>query len=401
MLPTTLHQQIRQLTRQFRPARNVRQRNGPSFTHRQLPAMLCPELGTFPLCEGFQGSGSAVLSFSSVASQRRRFSMFLKPRRITLRRLSALATLSFVLTAGSARADFLTFFAGGTSATSSIQSTVDSFRVALGGSNNGNNPGPLASGRREINWDGGGATTATVSGPMLTAFTNTRGSTFSTAGTGFLQTPVNDPALTSFNPGYASTFSAFSPQRIFTPVTSNTTDVTFSVPGTMGATAATVAGFGAVFSDVDLPNVTRLEFFGSSGDQILSLNALPGTTDGSFSFLGAVANAGEKIARVRITAGNSDLGPSEAVGSRVDVVVMDDFIYSEPNAVPEPTSLVLVGVLALSAVGGCGIRRRRGSRLSAERLQVSVKTPAANSCRFRWSPEFIACRCGGAGGDTQ
>ena len=113
---------------------------------------------------------------------------------------------------------------------------------------------------------------------MLTAFTNTRGSTFSTEGTGFLQTPVNDPALTSINPGYASTFSAFSPQRIFTPVTSNITDVTFSVPGTMGATAATVAGFGAVFSDVDLPNVTRLEFFDSSGDQILSLNALPGTT---------------------------------------------------------------------------------------------------------------------------
>ena len=37
----------------------------------------------------------------------------------------------------------------------SIQSTVDAFRAALGGSNNGNNPGPLLSGRREINWDGG------------------------------------------------------------------------------------------------------------------------------------------------------------------------------------------------------------------------------------------------------
>jgi hypothetical protein len=288
--------------------------------------------------------------------------MFFKPRRVTLRRLSALATLSFGLTAASASAGFLTFSAGGTSATSSIQSTVDSFRAALGGPNNGNNPGPLTNGRREINWDGGGATTATVSGPVLTAFTNTRGSTFSTEGTGFLQTPVNDPALTSINPGYASTFSAFSPQRIFTPVTSNITDVTFSVPGTMGATAATVAGFGAVFSDVDLPNVTRLEFFGSSGEQILSLNALPGTTDGSFSFLGAVANAGERIARVRITTGNSDLGPSEAVGSRVDVVVMDDFIYSEPIAVPEPTSSVLAGFAALSAAGLSQLRRRSTHR---------------------------------------
>ena len=38
----------------------------------------------------------------------------------------------------------------------SIQSTVDAFRAALGEPNNANTPGPLAIGRREINWDGGG-----------------------------------------------------------------------------------------------------------------------------------------------------------------------------------------------------------------------------------------------------
>jgi len=278
-------------------------------------------------------------------------------------RISVLASLSLVLTASPARASFLTFSVGGTSAPSSIQSTVDSFRAALGGSNNGNNPGPLTSGRREINWDGGGATAATVSGSLLTTFTNTRGSTFSTQGTGFLQTPVNDSALTSINPSYATTFSAFSPQRIFTPVGSNITDVTFFVPGSQGAIPASVAGFGAVFSDVDLPNVTRLEFFDPAGLQILSLNALPGTTsDSSFSFVGAVANAGERIARVRITTGNSDLGPSEAIGSRVDVVAMDDFIYSEPITVPEPTSSVLAGLAALSGAGLSKLRRRSTNR---------------------------------------
>ena len=41
----------------------------------------------------------------------------------------------------------------------SIQSSVDAFRAALGDPNNANAPGPLASGRREINWDGGGGTT--------------------------------------------------------------------------------------------------------------------------------------------------------------------------------------------------------------------------------------------------
>jgi hypothetical protein len=288
--------------------------------------------------------------------------MFSKIGRVNLRRLSALVCLTLIQTVTTARASFLTFSVGGSSATSSIQGTVDSFRTALGGINNGNNAGPLASGRREINWDGGGATTATASGPVLTAFTNTRGSTFSTDGNGFLQTPVNDPALTGINPSYATTFGTFSPQRIFTPVGDNITDVTFSVPGTNGATAATVAGFGAVFTDVDLPNVTRMEFFNSLDVQILSLNALPGTTsNGSFSFLGAVAGSGESIARVRITTGNSDLGPSEEVESRVDVVAMDDFIYSEPTAtatVPEPSTFVLSGLAALGAVGMLKVRRR-------------------------------------------
>src|SRR3954464_11706760 len=107
--------------------------------------------------------------------------MFSKIVNATMRTLLALATPSFVLVATQARAGFLTFSVGGTTATSSIQSTVDSFRAALGDPNNGNNPGPLANGRREINWDGGGATTATASGAVLTAFTNTRGSTFTTA----------------------------------------------------------------------------------------------------------------------------------------------------------------------------------------------------------------------------
>ena len=49
----------------------------------------------------------------------------------------------------------------------SIQSTVDAFRAALGVPNNGNSVGPLTSGRREINWDGGGVNTTT---PPVTPF---------------------------------------------------------------------------------------------------------------------------------------------------------------------------------------------------------------------------------------
>ncbi len=300
--------------------------------------------------------------------------MFSKPCLATQSRILTLAILSLVVSVPTAHASFLTFSVGGTSETSSIQGTVDSFRDALGGPNNGNNPGPLTSGRREINWDGGGATTATVSSSVLTAFTNTRGST-STAvgdGAGFLQTPLNDPALTNINPNYSTTFSAFSPQRIFTPTGTNIMDVTFSLPGSNGAIPATVGGFGAVFSDVDLPNVTRMEFFNSADQQILSLNALPGiTSDGSLSFFGAIANNGEQIARVRITTGNSALGPNDIKGGPIDVVVMDDFFYSEPIAVPEPASATLAAAAVLGAIGFCRLRRRSTNRARKVRSQYS------------------------------
>src|SRR5262245_11395073 len=106
----------------------------------------------------------------------------------TRRALAAALLASISLIANPARASFDVFSVGGTSQASSIQATVDAFRSALGDPNNANNAGPLASGRREINWDGGGATTASSSGATLSGFTNTRGATFVTPGTGFLQT---------------------------------------------------------------------------------------------------------------------------------------------------------------------------------------------------------------------
>ena len=51
-----------------------------------------------------------------------------------------------------------TTFSGAGANAAAIQGTVDAFRAALGGVDNGNAAGPLDTGRREINWDGGGAT---------------------------------------------------------------------------------------------------------------------------------------------------------------------------------------------------------------------------------------------------
>src|SRR4051794_6072 len=53
------------------------------------------------------------------------------------------------------------------------QGTVNIFRGILGDPPNGNAPGPLLSGRREINWDGGGATTASLVVTPFAGFQNT------------------------------------------------------------------------------------------------------------------------------------------------------------------------------------------------------------------------------------
>ncbi len=141
----------------------------------------------------------------------------------------------------------------------SIQGTVDAYRAALGEPNNGNAPGPLAGGRREINWDGGGSDVTTDPLTPFNGFLNTRGSQSTTPGTGLTQAPTSGGpqgglAVLFDNPTYGAIFSAFSPLRLFTAVDSRLTENLFFVPGTNGVTAATVTGFGVIFTDVDKPN---------------------------------------------------------------------------------------------------------------------------------------------------
>lgn len=103
-----------------------------------------------------------------------------------------------------------------------------------------------------------------------------------------------------------------------------------------------MSGFGSIFTDVDLANLTTIEFFNTIGVS-LGVFSAP-TANNGLSFLGVFFDAGERIGRVRITNGNVALGPND-VPANADVVVMDDFIYSEPAAVPEPATLLLLIVL--------------------------------------------------------
>jgi hypothetical protein len=54
---------------------------------------------------------------------------------------------------------------------------VNVFRAALGNPNNGNATGPLLTGRREINWDGGGPPVINGTAPVtpFNVFLDTRG----------------------------------------------------------------------------------------------------------------------------------------------------------------------------------------------------------------------------------
>jgi len=263
--------------------------------------------------------------------------------------IAAFGVLSMVLTvSGTAQAQVdqptpLVFQAAGPDATS-IQGAVDAFRAALG-DNNLNKPGPIQKGRREINWDGGNPNLMDTTPPVnpFLVFLNTRGSQYKTPGLGLSQAPPSGGlqgglAVLFANPTYGKIFKTFSRSRLFTPVGSNITEASFSIPGTNGNAAATVRGFGAVFTDVDQPDgtgafaahkgSTRIDYFDKNRRLLFSsfVPAAPG--DGSLSFFG-IKFDDPRIALVRITAGNVAPGPND--DRQHDIVMMDDFIYGEPE----------------------------------------------------------------------
>ena len=238
-----------------------------------------------------------------------------------------------------------------------IQAAVDAYRASLGALNP-NVAGSVGAGRREINWDGvPDAFSAPNNLPANFFNVNSpRGAVFATPGSGFQvsgNAAVAPVRFGNINASYPNVFQTFSAQRLFTALGSNVTDVSFFVPGS--AVAATVRGFGSVFADVDLPNITSMQFFDQNNVLLDTLFA-PASANGGLSFLGALY-ADQSIGRVRITSGNAALGAPE---SSNDLVVMDDFIYAEPIAVaiPEPETAALL----LAGLGIVGLATRRAKR---------------------------------------
>jgi hypothetical protein len=227
-----------------------------------------------------------------------------------------------------------------------LQDIVDQFRADLGGANNGAG-GSFQDGRREINWDGVPNSFADpnfMPGDFFNV-NSPRGVVFHTVledgGSAFDDFMVSASAssgvgvrFSDINPAYSTQFTAFSAERLFMPRAAHALLIKFFQPGT--TVPATSRGFGVVFTDVEGTSGglrSAVIAYGSDGKQLASASA-PALA-GGLSFVGISFNGGERIDHVIIKSGTNALGSGVNDSASVDVVVMDDFIYGEPQPVGE------------------------------------------------------------------
>ncbi len=224
----------------------------------------------------------------------------------------------------------------------SVPARIAEFRALLGGPVNGATPGQAPSGRREINWDGvpAGVTNNDSFPGGFFSTTSTRGLVMTSLGSGLR---VSDNNFVDVNPSYAAQFATFSPVKSFAVIGGNAVDVTFQVPGS--TTAASVKGFGVVFSDVDVEGSSSIELF--SGADGYGRYSAPARCDGTgLSFIGVIYDGNERITRVRVVSGAAAIGGSVSdvtSGGANDLVVMDDFVYSEPSPLGQILTAALSG----------------------------------------------------------
>ena len=227
----------------------------------------------------------------------------------------------YSISAAAGRSEFRVF-----TATGDIAATLAEFRTALGDPPNGGTQGPLGGGRREIKWDGAPA-------DMPGDFFNTTvkaGAIFSTDGSGFHN---SDNDFADINPNYADDFNAFSFPKTFMPIGSNALTASFRIPGF--ETPAATRGFGVVFSDVERQGAASIKLFDAEGRSLGQYQAPIRSDPAGFSFVGVVFDS-SIVAQVRITSGQRALGADVqdlSDGGNLDLVVMDDYLYAEPQEI--------------------------------------------------------------------
>lgn len=216
------------------------------------------------------------------------------------------------------------------SASGNIEAELRVFREILG--EQLNVTPDVTGGRREINWEA--IPDELLNTKIPEDFFNPvgpgeppgrqRGLVYSSEG----EFRVSSTSFSEINPKAAPEFAAFSGTKSFSNISSSLWEVDFQVPGK--DMAAKVKGFGIVFSDVDLPGKTFMEFF--EGQHSLGkFYVEPHDANSNHSFLG-VYFPDARITKVRVghegklIDGNDDISN----GGPADLIILDDFIYSEP-----------------------------------------------------------------------
>lgn len=215
------------------------------------------------------------------------------------------------------------------SANGNITAKLTEFRNLLG---NLNSTTGLTTGRREVNWDGvpdsldgktlpGNFFNPTEAGSPVSL---QRGLVYAAADVAM----VSKTGFSEVNAEASTEFTSFSGNKSFAVISTNRWPVSFQVAGQNKI--ATVKSFGAVFTDVDKSNSTFIEFF--NGTKSLGKFFVPARDNTSnFSFLG-VHFPGTVITEVHISHEGRLIDGQKDItqGGAKDLIVLDDFIYSEP-----------------------------------------------------------------------
>lgn len=251
-----------------------------------------------------------------------------------------------------------TVFSGtGDAATVAFEQMKD----AIGGTDNTLAVGPQEGGFRTINWDGV-PLNGTVGIPEDLFL-----------GRGALYDEiyfVSNDGFESVNPSVTGQFPAFSSPFTFAHIgegdNQNEIEQSFTIPGTF--TQAATRGFGAIFVDVELPNTTSIEYFRDSNS--LGKFFVEPSASGEPSFLGVLFDR-PIVTSVELILGNGSVfdidgeipvltpivdfipGEVDDPANGVDLVVTDDFLFAEPENVPEPSSVVGLLLLTLPFLRRC------------------------------------------------
>lgn len=198
---------------------------------------------------------------------------------------------------------------------------------------------PLALGQEQnINWDGG-AVTALTQGMTSTIapdlFLNGAGNRQLTIGDNGQNIVVSEDAFATLpgggaNPSAGGGFANLTPTVNFSVTGGNVITIRFFEPNT--TTPASIHGFGAIFTDVEVSNIAGLRIFDSS-DTLIRTVSCPAGMSGASQFIGTMF-ASPMIRRIEIDMGNNmNFGTNpENPSMGNDFIILDDFRFFKAPA---------------------------------------------------------------------